>query len=169
VPWSTQKLSRRFAKLGENPWREETDVSEHLGLIHTEENDPAYNMPYTPAIKVRSGSTVYVAGVTAAPVYHHHPHIKSDFEAIPLDPGEQTRMAMENLLRVLRAAGGDLTDIVQLFRFICNIETNQDAINKVMGEYMGDHRATSTTVEVTRLATDARLVVELAAVAVVAD
>ena len=34
---------------------------------------------------------------------------------------------------------------------------------------MGDRRATSTTVEVTRLATDDRLMVELAAVAVVPD
>lgn len=144
-------------------------MGDHFELIHTEENDPLYNMPYTPAIKVRSGSTVYVAGVTAAPVYHHHPHIKSDFEHIPLDPGEQTRMAMENLRKILRAAGGDLTDIVQLFRFICDIAKNQDAINKVMAEYMGDHRATSTTVEVNRLATDDRLVVELAAVAVAAE
>ena len=31
-------------------------------------------MPYAPAIKVRGGTTVYLAGVTAAPVYHHHPH-----------------------------------------------------------------------------------------------
>jgi 2-iminobutanoate/2-iminopropanoate deaminase len=144
-------------------------MSDRLEMIHTEENDPLYNMPYTPAIKVRSGATVYVAGVTAAPVYHHHPHIKSDFERIPLNPGEQTRMAMENLRKVLQAAGGDLTDIVQLFRFICDIAKNQDAINKVMAEYMGNHRATSTTVEVTRLATDDRLVVELAAVAVVAE
>lgn len=144
-------------------------MSDRLEMIHTEENDPVYNMPYTPAIKVRSGATVYVAGVTAAPVYHHHPHIKSDFEYIPLGAGEQTRMAMQNLRKVLRAAGGDLTDIVQLFRFICNLEKNQDTINKVMGEYMGNHRATSTTVEVTRLATDDRLVVELAAVAVVAE
>lgn len=144
-------------------------MGNHFEMIHTEENDPAYNMPYTPAIKVHSGSTVYVAGVTAAPVYHHHPHIKSDFENIPQDPEEQTRMAMENLRKVLRAAGGDLTDIVQIFRFICNIAKNQDAINKVMAGYMGDHRATSTTVEVTRLATGDRLVVELAAVAVVAD
>ena len=137
-------------------------------VIHTEENDPAYNMPYTPAIKVRGGATVYVAGVTAAPVYHHHPHIPSDFEQIPLDPGEQTRLAMENLCRVLHAAGGSLTDIVQLFRFIVDIDKNQDAVNRVMGRYMGSHRAVSTTVEVTRLATDPRLVVELAAVAVVA-
>lgn len=144
-------------------------MSDRLEMIHTKENDPVYNMPYTPAIKVRSGATVYVAGVTAAPVYHHHPHIKSDFEYIPLDAGEQTRMAMQNLRKVLRAAGGDLTDIVQLFRFICDIAKNQDAINKVMAKYMGDHRATSTTVEVTRLATDDRLVVELAAVAVVAE
>ena len=144
-------------------------MSQHLELVHTEENDPVYNMPYTPAIKVRSGATVYVAGVTAAPVYHHHPHVQSDFEHIPADPGEQTEMAMENLRKVLQAAGGDLTDIVQLFRFIRDIDKNQDAINRVMGEYLGDHRATSTTVEVTRLATDERLVVELAAVAVVAD
>jgi 2-iminobutanoate/2-iminopropanoate deaminase len=147
----------------------EDEMSHHLEFIHTAENDPKYNMPYTPAIKVRSGATVYVAGVTAAPVYHHHPHIPSDFENIPLDPGEQTRLAMENLQEVLRAAGGELTDIVQMFRFIRNIDENQDAINKVMGEYLGRHRATTTTVEVTRLATDPHLVVELAAVAVVAE
>ena len=29
-------------------------------------------MPYAPAIKVRGGTTIYLAGVTAAPVYHHH-------------------------------------------------------------------------------------------------
>lgn len=144
-------------------------MSDHFELIHTEEDDPVFNMPYTPAIKVRSGRTVYVAGVTAAPVYHHHPHVESDFEHIPGDAGEQARMTMENLREVLRAAGGDLEDIVQLFRFIRDIDTNQDAINRVMAEYMGDHRSTSTTVEVSRLATDPRLVVELTAVAVVQD
>jgi enamine deaminase RidA (YjgF/YER057c/UK114 family) len=144
-------------------------MSHHFELIHTAENDPVYNMPYTPAIKVRSGATVYVAGVTAAPVYHHHPHRKSDFENVPEDAGEQARLVMENLRKILQAAGGDLNDIVQLFRFIRDIDRNQDAINRVMGEYLGDHRATSTTVEVSRLATDDRLVVELAAVAVVPD
>jgi 2-iminobutanoate/2-iminopropanoate deaminase len=126
-------------------------------------------MPYTPAIKVRGGATVYVAGVTAAPVYHHHPHRMSDFERIPADPGEQARMAFENLRQVLQAAGGDLSDIVQLFRFIVDLDKNQDAVNREMGRQMGAHRATSTTVEVVRLATDPRLVVELAAVAVVVD
>lgn len=141
----------------------------HITHIHTQENDPAYNMPYTPAIKVTSGSTVYVAGVTAAPVYHHHPHIPGDFENIPLDPGAQTRTAMENLEKVLHAAGGKLQDIVQIFRFIVKLDENQDAINQIMGEFLGNHRPASTTVEVNRLATDSRLVVELAAIAVIAD
>ena len=144
-------------------------MSDHFEVIHTEDNDPAYNMPYAPAIKVRSGATVYVAGVNAAPVYHHHPHIQSDFDNIPLDPRAQAQMTMENLRKILQAAGGDLTDVVQLFRFICDIDRNQDAINKAMGEYMGEHRATTTTVEVARLATDDRLVVEVTAVAVVPD
>jgi 2-iminobutanoate/2-iminopropanoate deaminase len=38
-------------------------------------------MPYAPAIKVKGGTTVYLAGVTAAPVYHHHPHRPEEFEA----------------------------------------------------------------------------------------
>jgi len=42
-------------------------------------------MPYAPAIKVRGGTTVYLAGVTAAPVYHHHPHRPEEFDAMPRD------------------------------------------------------------------------------------
>ena len=139
----------------------------HIEKIHTEENDPKWNMPYAPAIKVHSGKIVFVAGVTAAPVYHSHPHVASEFDDIPDDPGLQTEKAMQNLRNVLEAAGGDLGDIVQLNRFIVDLDKNQDAINAMMKRYMGDHVPSSTTVEIIRLATDPRLVVELAAVAVV--
>jgi hypothetical protein len=57
---------------------------------------------------------------------------------------------------------------VQLFRFIVDIDRNQDAINRVMGRRMST-RATSTTVEVTQLASNPRLCLELTAVAAVAD
>jgi len=144
-------------------------MSHHIEHIHTEENDPKWNMPYTPAIKVHSGKIVFVAGVTAAPVYHSHPHIPSEFDDIPEDPGLQTEKAMENLRNVLKAAGGDLGDIVQLNRFIVDLDKNQDAINATMKRYMGVHVSTSTSVEIVRLATDPRLVVELAAVAVVPE
>ncbi|HSL25324.1 MAG TPA: Rid family hydrolase [Acidimicrobiia bacterium] len=144
-------------------------MSRHIEPVHIEGNDPKWNMPYTPAVKVKGGSLVFLSGVTAAPVYHSHPHVPSEFENIPADPGRQAEMAMENLTRVLTAAGGNLNDIVQLFRFMVDQDRNQDAINRVMAGYFGQYRATTTSVEVVRLATDPRLVLELAAVAVVPD
>jgi enamine deaminase RidA (YjgF/YER057c/UK114 family) len=141
----------------------------HIEEVHLDENDPGWNMPYVPAIKVTGGQMLFVSGVTAAPVYHSHPHVAEEFDDIPTDAGEQTRTAMENLRRCLRAAGGGLSDIVQLFRFIARMDENQDAINAAMKREMGGHVPTSTTVEVVRLATDPRLVLELAAVAVVPD
>ncbi len=144
-------------------------MSHHLEIVHHEGYDPALNMPYVPAIKVLAGRTVYVAGVTAAPVYHQHPHVPTDFDAIPDDAATQARLTMDNLRLALRAAGGDLGDIVQMFRFIKDMDRNQDPINRVIGEYLGDHRPTSTTVEIVRLATDPRLVLEVTAVAVVPD
>lgn len=144
-------------------------MSHHYERIHLEENDPKWNMPYTPAIKIHSGKTVYISGVTAAPVYHSHPHIPAEFDHIPNDAGQQAEMTMENLLRVLKAAGGQITDIVRVTRFMVDQDKNQDAINRVMGRYFGDHRPTSTSVEIVRLATDPRLVLEIEAVAVVPE
>lgn len=138
-----------------------------IEMVHIEGNDPKWNMPYTPAIKVSGGSLIFVSGVTAAPVYHSHPHDPAEFADIPDDPGEQAEMTMANLGRVLEAAGGTLTDIVQLIRFMVDQEANQDAINRVMNSHLGGHRAASTSVEVVRLATDPRLVLELQAIAVV--
>jgi len=143
-------------------------MSHHLEVVHHEGYDPSLNMPYVPAIVVHGGRTVYVAGVTAAPVYHQHPHVPADFEQIPDDPAEQTRLTMANLRLALRAAGGDLGDVVQMTRFIRDLDRNQDAINRVMAQHLGEHRPTSTTVEVVRLATDPRLVLEVTAIAVVA-
>jgi enamine deaminase RidA (YjgF/YER057c/UK114 family) len=137
-----------------------------VDLVHLPENDPRYHMPYTPAIKVHGGAFVFVAGVTAAPVYHSHPHVPEEFAGIPTDAVAQTEQALENLRRVLDAAGADLGDVVQIFRFIKDLDRNQDAVNAVTARAFGGHRPASTTVEVNRLATDARLVVELAAVAV---
>ena len=136
-------------------------------VIHTGENEPRFNMPYAPAIKVSSGSLMFLAGVTAAPVYHSHPHIAEEFDDIPLDPGEQAAMAVDALRGIMEAAGGSLADIIEITRYIKDIADNQDAINRVLGQAFGDHRPASTTVEVVRLATDPRLVLELRAVAAV--
>ena len=136
-------------------------------VIHTEDNDPRFNMPYAPAIRVTSGSIMFLAGVTAAPVYHSHPHIASEFDDIPLDPGDQAAATVEALRSIMESAGGTLADIVEMTRYIKDVGENQDAINQVLGEAFGDHRPASTTVEVVRLATDPRLVLEVRAVAVI--
>lgn len=142
-------------------------MRDHLEPINLPEYAEEYNMPYTAAIKAHAGKPVYISGVTAAPVYHHHPHRRAEFDAVPEDAGEQARLAMENLQRIVEAAGGTLEDIVQVTRYIRDVEANQDAINRVTGLYFGVHRPTSTTVEVVRVATDARLKFEISAIAVV--
>jgi 2-iminobutanoate/2-iminopropanoate deaminase len=123
-------------------------------------------MPYAPAIRVRGGTTVYLAGVTAAPVYHHHPHRSEEFDKMPGDMEGQTRAALENLKRGLSAAGANFADIVTADRFVTDL-TDQDALNRVWGEYFGTARPATTTVQVVRLATDPRCLVEINAIAVI--
>ena len=87
-------------------------------------------MPYAPAIKVRGGTTIYLAGVTAAPVYHHHPHRPEEFDAMPRDMAGQARAALENLKRGLEAVGASFADVVTADRFVTDL-SDQDALNRV--------------------------------------
>jgi enamine deaminase RidA (YjgF/YER057c/UK114 family) len=81
----------------------------------------------------------------------------------------QTEAVMERLQKTLRAAGGELNDVVQVTRFVVDIGSNQAAINTVMNRYWGKHRPASTSVEIVRLATDPRFSLEVEAVAVIPD
>lgn len=139
-----------------------------IEVIHTGQNDPSYNLPYAPAMVVRGGKLLFTAAM-AAPTYHHHPHRPEEFDTLPDDPAEQARLTMEQLKELLAAAGGTLQDVVFVTRFIKDVAANQDAINRVMGEYFGDHRPSSCTVEVVRLATDPRLKFEMSVVAAVPE
>ncbi len=85
------------------------------------EEPGVFNMPYTPAIRVLGGLPVYLAGVTAAPVYHSHPHVPEEFDGIPEGADLQAEMTVDNLESVLQAAGGDLSDIVEVTRYIVDI------------------------------------------------
>jgi len=144
-------------------------MASHIEPNHLPGRDESLNMPYTPALKAHAGKLVFVAGTTAAPVYHQHPHRREDFDQVPDDPAEQARLTMEHLKEVLAAAGGSLQDVVVVNRYIRDVDQNQDAINRVVNQYFGDHRPTSTTVEVVRMATDPRLKLEISAIAVVSE
>jgi len=121
---------------------------------------------FVPAIKVHAGTPVYISGVTAAPVYHDHPHVPEEFDAIPLDAASQVELVFAHLDQALEASGCQRSDVVMLTRFLVDVAGDQDVINKVQSAYFGDHLPTSTTVQIVRLATDARLRLEIQAVAI---
>ena len=121
-------------------------------------------MPYAPALLVRRGSLLFLSGVTAAPVYHSHPHREEEFD-LPRGMREQARLAMENLKLTLEAAGCRMQDLVSATRYLTDV-SEQDDLNRVWAEYLGGHLPTTTTVEVSRLATHANCKIEISAIAV---
>jgi enamine deaminase RidA (YjgF/YER057c/UK114 family) len=121
-------------------------------------------MPYAPAIVVRRGHLVFLSGVTAAAVYHSHPHREEEFD-LPGTMREQAVLAMENLKKTLEAAGCTMKDVVSATRYLTDVG-EQDDLNRVWAEYLGGHLPTTTTVEVSRLATHANCKVEISAIAV---
>ncbi len=72
---------------------------------------------------------------------------------------------MENLKRTLEAAGCGLRDLVSATRFLTDVD-EQDELNRVWAHYLEGHLPTTTTVEVSRLATHARCKLEISAIAV---
>ena len=127
---------------------------------------PAIWMPYAPAIKVTGGTIVYLAGVTAAPTYHHHPHKPEEFDCMPSDMEGQTRAALENLRKSLVAVNASFDCVVSASRYVTDM-SSQDGLNRVWAEYFGDAKPATTTVQVVQLATDPRCLVEINAVAVI--
>jgi enamine deaminase RidA (YjgF/YER057c/UK114 family) len=134
-------------------------------VIHLPDYDRSIFTPYIPAIKVRTGDLVFISGVTAAPVYHEHPHRAEVFDAVPADIEGQVPLLLEHLDEALRASGCSRSDIVSLTRFFTNVREDQDVVNRVQAEWFAGHIPTSTSVEVKTLATDPRLRLEIAAVA----
>jgi enamine deaminase RidA (YjgF/YER057c/UK114 family) len=139
-------------------------MAKELAAVHHADRRTDVVMPYAPGIVVRRGHLVFLSGITAAPVYHSHPHRDEEFD-LPASMREQTVLAMENLKKTLEAAGSSLRDLVAATRYLTAIE-EQDDMNRVWGEYLRDHMPATTTVEVARLATHRRCKLEISAIAV---
>jgi 2-iminobutanoate/2-iminopropanoate deaminase len=78
---------------------------------------------------------------------------------------EQAVLAMENLKKTLEAAGCRMSDLVAATRYLTDVG-EQDDLNRVWAEYLEGHLPTTTTVEVSRLATHRNCKVEISAIAV---
>ncbi len=135
-------------------------------IIHHEGYDEAIVSPFVPAVRVVANARlVFISGVTGAPVYHDHPHIPEVFDAMPADAAGQVRNAFDHLDLALEAAGCERHDVVNMIRFFTDVAADQDVVNAHQAEWFGGHIPTSTTVQVTRLATDPRLRFEFHVVA----
>src|SRR5215470_14627796 len=142
-------------------------MAKRVLTVHHPDRRRDVMMPYAPGLLVRRGSLVFLSGVTAAPVYHSHPHRDEEFD-LPSGMHEQATLAMENLKKTVEAAGGTLADVVSATRYLTDVQ-EQDDLNRVWASYLGAHLPTTTTVEVSRLATHPRCKLEISAIAVVDD
>lgn len=139
-------------------------MGRRIEIVHHGDRRTDVHMPYAPGILVAQGRLVFLSGVTAAPVYHSHPHRDEEFD-LPDSMREQARLTMENLKKTLEAAGCTLRDLVSATRYLTAVD-EQDDLNRVWAEYLAGHLPTTTTVEVSRLATHARCKLEISAIAV---
>jgi len=142
-------------------------MRKEMAIVHHADRRTDVVMPYAPAILVRRGQLVFLSGVTAAPVYHSHPHREEEFD-LPATMREQAVLAMENLKKTLEAAGCSLADLVSATRYLTDV-AEQDDLNRVWAEYLGGHLPTTTTVGVSRLATHPRCKLEISGIAVAGD
>ena len=142
-------------------------MAKDVAIVHHADRRRDVHMPYAPGIVVTRGRLVFLSGVTAAAVYHSHPHREEEFD-LPPTMREQAVLAMENLKKTLEAAGCGLGDLVSATRFLTDVR-EQDDLNRVWAEYLKGHLPTTTTVEVSRLATHPRCKIEISAIAVTDD
>ncbi len=85
---------------------------------------------------------------------------------MPPDMEGQARAALENLKKGLEAVGATFNDVVTASRYQTDL-TDQDALNRVWAEFFGESKPATTSVQVVRLATDPRCLIEISAVAVI--
>lgn len=120
-------------------------------------------MPYAPAVVLPPGvALVVISGCHASPVYHHHPHIPEE-HVLPGSMREQARRAFENVQLSLSALGLGWRHVVKITRYLKDIR-EQDELNEVQREFLGDHAVASTTVQVSSLVIpEARVEIEVLA------
>jgi len=140
-----------------------------MEVIHHANYDRTVMMPFVPAIKINSGRLLWLAGTTALPVYHDHPHRREDLAKLPDNLEAQTRTSMEGIKKTLEAAGATFRDVVHIFVFrarprMGDIGRASAIINSYFAPY--NHKPTSTNLAVLELG-DPEQLIEIQMVAVV--
>lgn len=144
--------------------------SRHMEVIHHPDYDKTVFMPFVPAIKIKSGKILWLAGATALPVYHDHPHERDQLQKYMVNDLEaQVRRTMDGIKQTVEAAGGSMKDIVHLFIFRTrpragDISKASFVVNEYFEPY--NHKPTTTNLAVLELGEPEQLV-EIQAFAVI--
>ncbi|MFC7548835.1 RidA family protein [Plantactinospora sp. GCM10030261] len=117
-----------------------------------------------PHVKV-AGGFVFVSGTSSRRPDNTIAGATADeLGTVSLDIREQTRAVIENVRDLLRAAGAELTDLVQVTTYLVNMN-DFGGYNEVYAEYFDATGPTRTTVAVHQLP-HPHLLIEIQAVAV---
>ena len=144
--------------------------NQNMEVIHHPDYDRTVTMPFVPAIRIKSGTLLWLAGTTALPVYHDHPHRRDEvIKYLTNDLEAQTRASMEGIKTTLEAAGATFGDVVHMFVFrtrprIGDLGRASAVINSYFAPY--NHKPTSTNLVVLELGEPEQLI-EIQMVAVV--
>lgn len=116
-----------------------------------------------PHIK-RAGDFLYVSGTSSRRPDNSFAGVSVDPMGVTdLDIREQTRAVIENIADLLRAAGAELSDLVQVTAYLVNMN-DFGGYNEVYGQYFDESGPTRTTVAVHQLP-HPHLLIEITAVA----
>ncbi|MSQ63293.1 MAG: hypothetical protein EXR33_05585 [Betaproteobacteria bacterium] len=143
---------------------------DNLEIIHHPNYDKSVFMPFSPAIKVKSGKMLWLAGGTALPVYHDHPHKREQvLQYLSNDLEAQVRRTMDGIMETLKAAGASPKDVVHVFIFrtrprMGDIGRSSAAVNSYFAPYK--HKPATTNMAVLELGEPEQLV-EIQVVAMV--
>jgi len=118
------------------------------------ENRPKPKGHYSPGIE--HNGIIYVSGQLPLDLETREP-FAGDIET-------QTELALRNVEAVLRAAGSDLDQVVQMTIYVSDIEL-WGAVNKKYAEIMGEHRPARAIVPVKNLHFDTKIEIQAIAFA----
>ena len=142
----------------------------NLEIVHHPNYDKSVFMPFSPAIKVKSGKLLWLAGGTALPVYHDHPHKREQvLQYLNNDLEAQIRRTMDGIMETLKAANASPKDVVHVFIFRTRPRTGDiGRSSAVVNSYFApfNHKPTTTNMAVLELGEPEQLV-EIQVVAVV--
>jgi len=137
-------------------------ASAHMEIIHHPNYDNTVFMPFVPAIKIKSGKILWLAGTTALPVYHDHPHKREQIQQYMTgNLEEQTRRTMDGIKQTLDAAGASFKDVVHMFVFRARPQMGDiGRAARVINSYFApfNHKPTSTNIAVLELGEPEQLI-----------